>query len=87
MGPSKNRLRKRFFRDLWSERFFLEPESVTPWHPSEEPFSAPGDAPWGLLTLRDLTQVKMEKKEKVMAARAASPPSFRGLSSSLLTCH
>lgn len=34
-----------------------------------------------------LTQVKMEKKEKVMAARAASPPSFSGLSSGLDTCH
>ena len=34
-----------------------------------------------------LTHVKMEKKAKVMAARAASPPSFRGLSSDLATCH
>lgn len=34
-----------------------------------------------------LTQVKMEKKEKVMAARAASVPSFRGLSLGLETCH
>ena len=29
----------------------------------------------------------MEKKEKVMAARAASPPSIRGLSSCLVICH
>lgn len=29
----------------------------------------------------------MEKKEKVMAALAASAPSFKGLSSGLLTCH
>lgn len=34
-----------------------------------------------------LTQVKMEKKEKAMAARAASVPSFRGLSWTLETCH
>lgn len=34
-----------------------------------------------------LTQVKMEKKQKVMAARAASPPSFSGLSSGLDICH
>lgn len=34
-----------------------------------------------------LTQVKIEKKEKVMAARAASAPSFRGLSSCFETCH
>lgn len=34
-----------------------------------------------------LTQVKMEKKEKAMAARAASVPSFRGLSWALETCH
>lgn len=34
-----------------------------------------------------LTQVKMEKKEKAMAARAASVPSFRGLSLGLETCH
>ena len=33
------------------------------------------------------TQVKMEKKEKVMAALAASPPSLRGLSSGLDTCY
>lgn len=33
------------------------------------------------------TQVKMEKKEKVMAARAASAPSFNGLSSGFATCH
>ena len=31
--------------------------------------------------------MKMEKKEKVMAALAASPPSLRGLSSGLDTCH
>lgn len=34
-----------------------------------------------------LTHVKMEKKEKVMAARAASVPSFIGLSFGLDTCH
>lgn len=34
-----------------------------------------------------LTQVKMEKKEKAMAARAASVPSLSGLSSGLDTCH
>lgn len=34
-----------------------------------------------------LTHVKMEKKEKAMAARAASVPSFRGLSWGLETCH
>lgn len=34
-----------------------------------------------------LTHVKMEKKEKVMAARAASVPSFIGLSLGLETCH
>jgi len=34
-----------------------------------------------------LTQVKMEKNENVMAARAASPPSFIGLSSSFEACH
>lgn len=34
-----------------------------------------------------LTHVKMEKKEKAMAARAASVPSFRGLSLGLETCH
>lgn len=34
-----------------------------------------------------LTQVKMEKNENVMAARAASPPSFNGLSSSFEACH
>lgn len=34
-----------------------------------------------------LTHVKIEKKEKVMAARAASPLSFRGLSSGLVACH
>lgn len=34
-----------------------------------------------------LTQVKMEKNENVMAARAASPPSFIGLSSSFDACH
>lgn len=34
-----------------------------------------------------LTQVKMEKNEKVMTARAASPPSLNGLSSSLVACH
>lgn len=39
----------------------------------------------GCCTVR--TQVKMEKKAKVMAARAASAPSLRGLSSSLATCH
>lgn len=33
------------------------------------------------------TQVKMEKKEKVMAARAASAPSISGLSSRFDTCH
>ena len=36
---------------------------------------------------RVLTHVKMEKKEKVMAARAASVPSFIGLSLGLDTCH
>lgn len=36
---------------------------------------------------RPLTQVKMEKKENVMAARAASPPSLSGLSSCWVTCH
>lgn len=39
------------------------------------------------LSVEALTQVKMEKKEKVMAARAASPPSLSGLSSCLVTCH
>lgn len=34
-----------------------------------------------------LTQVKMEKNENVMAARAASPPSFIGLSSFFEACH
>lgn len=34
-----------------------------------------------------LTHVKMEKKEKAMAARAASVPSFSGLSLGLETCH
>lgn len=34
-----------------------------------------------------LTQVKTEKNEKVMAAWAASLPSFSGLSSCLVTCH
>lgn len=34
-----------------------------------------------------LTQVKMEKNENVMAARAASPPSFSGLSSGFEACH
>lgn len=34
-----------------------------------------------------LTQVKMEKKEKAIAARAASVPSFSGLSLGLETCH
>lgn len=34
-----------------------------------------------------LTHVKMEKNEKAMAARAASVPSFRGLSLGLETCH
>jgi len=33
------------------------------------------------------THVNMEKKAKVMAALAASPPSLRGLSSGLATCH
>ncbi|RLW00197.1 hypothetical protein DV515_00009072, partial [Chloebia gouldiae] len=32
-------------------------------------------------------QVKMEKNENVMAARAASPPSFSGLSSGFEACH
>lgn len=35
--------------------------------------------------IKVLTQVKMEKKEKVMAARAASPLSLNWLSSD--TCH
>ena len=34
-----------------------------------------------------LTHVKMEKKEKAMAARAASVPSFSGLSLGSETCH
>lgn len=34
-----------------------------------------------------LTQVKMEKKENAMAARAASVPSFIGLSSGFETRH
>lgn len=34
-----------------------------------------------------LTHVKMEKKEKAMAALAASVPSFSGLSLGLETCH
>lgn len=34
-----------------------------------------------------LTHVKMEKKEKAMAARAASVPSLSGLSWGLDTCH
>ena len=34
-----------------------------------------------------LTHVKMEKKEKAMAARAASVPSLSGLSLGSETCH
>lgn len=33
------------------------------------------------------TQVKMEKKEKVIAARAASAPWFKGSSSGVVRCH
>lgn len=45
--------------------------------------------PWALIgvLVALLTQVKMEKKEKVMAARAASAPSFSGLFCRSETCH
>lgn len=44
-----------------------------------------GYLPSGEASVR--TQVNTEKKQKTMAARAASAPSFRGLSSSLDACH
>lgn len=47
----------------------------------------PGSSRGRVGTGRVLTHVKMEKKEKAMAARAASVPSFIGLSLGLDTCH
>ena len=45
---------------------------------------------WSVLFLpvsAGLTQVKMEKKEKAMAALAASAPWFKGSSSGVVRCH
>lgn len=50
-----------------------------------QPGSLAGAGECGLGGRCILTHVKMEKKEKAMAARAASVPSFSGLS--LETCH
>lgn len=52
-----------------------------------EPLAGRRPRPRAWLGRRVLTHVKMEKKEKAMAARAASVPSLSGLSLGLETCH
>jgi len=37
----KNSIRKWFLKEPWFRRFFVEPEMVLPWHPSEEPCPVP----------------------------------------------